>query len=135
MTHSNIQADSSGNQPPRGERLIALLGALLIVGTVGILLYYAVAGSRSPPAISVQPQAIIDQKEGYLLQFRAFNQGDQTAGEVKIIGHLRSDNHEETSEATLDYVPPQSERSGGLFFRQDPRQGELVIRVTGYQKP
>ena len=41
----------------------------------------------------------------------------------------------ETSEATMDYLPPGSEREGGLFFSRDPRRYEVRLRAKGYVDP
>jgi uncharacterized protein (TIGR02588 family) len=41
----------------------------------------------------------------------------------------------EVSSVILDYIPGQSAREGGLFFTQDPRSGNLVLRASGYAKP
>ena len=36
---------------------------------------------------------------------------------------------------TLDYLPQDSERRGGLFFTEDPAAYELVLRAQGYAEP
>ena len=41
----------------------------------------------------------------------------------------------EASEVTLDYLPPRSDREGGLFFAHDPRAGDLQLRAKGFARP
>ena len=35
----------------------------------------------------------------------------------------------------MDYLPPGSEREGGLFFSRDPRRHEVRLRAKGYVDP
>jgi len=35
----------------------------------------------------------------------------------------------------LDYLPPRSDRAGGLLFESDPRAGALRLRAKGYANP
>jgi uncharacterized protein (TIGR02588 family) len=70
------------------------------------------------------------------VQFRALNEGGATAAQLMIEGELSGpDGPIETSEATLDYLPPRSGRQGGLFFARDPRGLDLQLRARGYAKP
>lgn len=73
---------------------------------------------------------------GYRVEFVARNVGSATTAQLRIEGELRIDGTlEERSVAIMDYLPGHSERKGGLFFRRDPRTGQLRIYTTGYEKP
>jgi uncharacterized protein (TIGR02588 family) len=62
--------------------------------------------------------------------------GGQAAAEVLVEGELAGEaGPHETSEATIDYLPPDSEREGGLFFGRDPSRHELRLRAKGYVDP
>jgi uncharacterized protein (TIGR02588 family) len=125
---------ASGN--PLLEWLVGILGLVLVAGSIGFLLYQAFSGASTPPDITVELDAITPLSNGYLVTFRAINQGQATAKGVIVEGQLTAENGEvETSEASLDYVPAGSEREGGLFFTQDPRQFELQLRSLGYERP
>jgi hypothetical protein len=52
---------------------------------------------------------VLHLDHGYVVQFRALNEGGSTAAEVTI--------------------------EGALLFTTDPRRGELRLRATGYAKP
>jgi len=125
---------ASGN--PLLEWLLGILGLILVAGSIGFLLYQALSGDSTPPDITVELDAITPISNGYLVTFRAINQGQATAKGVIVEGQLTAENGEvETSEASLDYLPAGSEREGGLFFTQDPRQFELQLRSLGYEQP
>lgn len=119
-----------------GERVVAVLGILLVCGSLGYLLFAAVNNGEGPPDVRVQQAAIAGSGGDYLVQFKASNEGGETAAQVRIVGSLsRNGQQIETSEVTLDYVPVHSERKGGLYFENDPRSGQLQLRASGYQRP
>lgn len=92
-------------------------------------------GDEDPPWITVQVDSIIRRDDRYLIRIRVRNQGGSTAGSVVVEGMVGTGGGVETSEVTFDYVPAQSERRGGLFFRQDPRARRLVLRPLAYTEP
>lgn len=123
-------------EPPFWERVVAFLGLLLVLGSLGYLLYQGIWGSHTPPDIVVEPHGILDSGEDYLVRFKARNLGGKTAAEVKITGTLsRNGRQIEQREVTIDYVPAGSEQQGGFFFNSDPRQSQLEFRVSGYREP
>lgn len=125
-----------GGIKSRWEGGAAALSALLVLAVVGYLLYDAVARPRTPPAVTVQADTVLKAGGLWLVRFRAENSGHSTAAGVKVEGELREGGQTvETSEAMLDYVPGESVRRGGLFFRADPRAYRLELRALGYQEP
>ena len=115
---------------------IALLGLALVLGSIVFMLYEAAAGDSSPPDVTVQLDSIRPTQNGFLIEFRAINQGGTTAAGLTVEGELRKGTESvETSNTTIEYVPSHSERRGGLFFKSDPRQYELQLRAKGYEKP
>jgi uncharacterized protein (TIGR02588 family) len=129
-------APKGGSRPPVLEWLIGALGALLLVGTIGFLVWHALGRDEAPPDVRVVIEGVLELQNGYLVQFRALNEGGATAAQLVIEGELSGpDGPVETSEATLDYLPPRSDRQGGLFFARDPRGLDLQLRARGYAKP
>ena len=115
---------------------IALLGLALVAGSIAFMLYEAAAGDSSPPDVAVHVDATLQIRNGYLVKFRAVNEGGSTAEGVTVEGVLRSGSDIlETSNTVLEYVPAHSEREGGLFFTSDPRQYQLQLRAKGYENP
>src|SRR5688572_22051116 len=115
---------------------IALLGLALVAGSIAFMVYEAVAGDSSPPDIKVHVDATIQIRKGYLVKFRAVNDGGSTAEGLTVEGVLRNGAEIlETSDTVVEYVPAHSEREGGLFFTSDPRQYQLQLRAKGYENP
>jgi uncharacterized protein (TIGR02588 family) len=115
---------------------IALLGLAMVVGSIGFMLYEAVAGDMSPPDVTVGIDVVLPTRNGYLVRFRAVNEGGTTAEGVTIEGELSNGTESvETSNTTIEYVPSHSEREGGLYFTLDPKQYELRLRAKGYENP
>lgn len=121
---------------PLLEWIIAGLGVLLVGGAIAFLVYHSVTRGQTPPDIRVGAERVLDLDHGYVVQFRALNEGGAAAAQVTIEGELVGpDGTIERGEAVLDYLPPRSDRAGGLLFTTDPRNGELRLRATGYVKP
>ena len=115
---------------------IAFLGLALVLGSIGFMLYEAAAGDSSPPDVTVRVDSILPTRNGFLVKFRAVNEGGSTAEGLTVEGELRSGGEGlETSDTTIEFVPSHSEREGGLYFTLDPRQHELRLRAKGYEKP
>jgi uncharacterized protein (TIGR02588 family) len=129
------------DRPPRHalpllERIVGGLGAVLVGGAIAFLVYHSLARDQTPPDVRVVAQRVLDLENGYLVQFRAFNQGGSAAAELTIEGELAGpDGDTEVSEVVLDYLPPRSDREGGLVFSRDPRAGQLSLRAKGYARP
>ena len=121
---------------PLLEWIVAALGVLLVGGAIAFLLYHSATRGQTPPDIRVSAEQVLDLAHGYVVQFRARNEGGSAAAEVTIEGELVGpDGATERGETVLDYLPPRSDRTGALLFNGDPREGELRLRATGYAKP
>ena len=121
---------------PALEWVVAAIGALLVAGTIGYLVTQALWRDRTPPDVRLVAEPARELQGGWLVRFHAFNHGGEPAAEILVEGELRGpDGSVETAEATLDYLPPGSQREGGLVFSSDPRRFELALRVKGYAKP
>jgi uncharacterized protein (TIGR02588 family) len=131
------ERDSDEARPiPVTEWIVAALGFMLVAGTIGYLVWLATSRDETPPDVRVVADGVVALQDGWLVQFRAANAGGQAAAEVLIEGELAGpDGPIETSEATIDYLPPRSEREGGLIFSRDPRQHEMRLRAKGYVDP
>ena len=126
----------NGHGIPRAEWIASALGFLLVSATVLFLAYQAVAGNSAPPSIAFHVASVAPVRDGYVVVFEVLNSGGTTAADLEIEGTLTSGPQAvEVNGLTLPYLPPGSQRRGGLFFRNDPRQGRLELRAKGYQDP
>jgi uncharacterized protein (TIGR02588 family) len=129
-------AGAGNRATPLLEWLVAGLGVVLVGGAIAFLVYHSLVRDQTPPDIRLVAERVLDLGNGYLVQFRAFNEGRSAAAQVTVEGELAgADGTAETAEAVLDYLPPRSDREGGLLFTTDPRTGKLRLRATGYAKP
>ncbi len=123
-------------ETPVWEWIIAAVGLILVVAALGTTLYRAVTEESTPPILEISVKAIVPTSNGYLVEFRVKNTGNQTAAALTIEGELkRGAESVETSTASLAYAPANSQREGGLFFTKNPNEFELNIRALGYEKP
>ena len=119
-----------------GEWVVAGLGLVLVLATLGYLLFQAVTEPAEPPLIAVEAGQPRQFAAGYQLSFSARNAGNETAANVTIVGELLANGSPvESSQTTLDYIPAESQRNGGLFFSRDPGEYVLELRAVGYETP
>ena len=120
----------------RWEWVAAAASAALVLLMIGFMLYEAAAKPDTPPQVEVRAGPVVRAGEGWRVEFVASNRGFRAAAGVKVEGELkRGEESVETAEATLDYVPGESQRNGGLYFSHDPGQHRLELRAHGYQEP
>jgi uncharacterized protein (TIGR02588 family) len=137
--------EQGGNGGPGGEEqkkvspwewVVAGVSTLLVLGVIGFMGHEALSAPSTPPLIDVRVDTVIAVSGGYLVEFRASNSGQSTASGVTIEGELKADTGTvEKSEVTIDYVPSQAHRKGGLYFSKDPAKYKLEIRPKGYDRP
>ena len=136
MPNQSTKGKEKLDDAPTWVWAIGLLGLVFILGSVGFALYEAIAGDSSPPDVTVELESATPTQNGYLVEFRVLNEGGSTAAGLTVEGELLNGTEiVETSDTTLEYLPSHSERQGGLFFTEDPRQYELQLRAKGYEVP
>ena len=119
-----------GNTPVL-EWIAAAIGLVLILSVVAVIGNEAIRAQESAlPEIEVRPLLVVQGPAGFVLEFEAVNLSGGTAAAVSIEGKAG----DETSTATIDYVPGHGAVKGGLFFSKDPRAG-AELRATGFQTP
>jgi len=123
-------------KPSVWEWIIAAVGLILVVGSIGLTLYRAITEETTPPILEFSVDSIVPTANGYVVKFQVKNTGNQTAAALTVEGELKNGaDSAETSTATLAYAPANSVRQGGLFFTKNPQQFDLQIRATGYEEP
>ncbi len=123
------------SQPSALEWITGALGALVFLGLIAITLTGALS-PQTPPEIKVNVVSIDQNAAGYVVQFKAHNNGRITGAAVTVSATLeREGTVIEEREAQLDYIPGQSFKKGGFLFKEDPRIGTLSIDANGYADP
>lgn len=130
------QENNETRETPFLEWVFAVIGLLLVVGVVGFLIYEISTDEGKPPDLNVKIEQIIPNEKGFLVKFALENTGDETAADVTVEGEIKKGNESlEKGDVTIDYVPSHSEKKGGMFFAEDPRQGDFKIRAKGFNEP
>jgi uncharacterized protein (TIGR02588 family) len=118
------------------EKVTALIGLLLVVSSIGFIIYQALWGNESSPDVKIKIESIQQVSNGYLVEFTSKNQGGSTLAGVVVQGQLKQGEKKiETSQTTIDFIPANSVRKGGFFFKNNPEQYQLEARSLGYQQP
>ena len=118
------------------EWAIAIVGALLVLGTVSYLIYFEASTTSRPPQVTIERQVVERSGDKYLVSFTARNQSSATAAGLSIRGELRQDGRVvESSELSFDFLPGFSTRQGYFYFQQDPLAGELEVFPLSYVDP
>jgi uncharacterized protein (TIGR02588 family) len=135
-SRSPAAAKDAAQGPARIEWIVAMLGAIMVLGAVAHLVHTALGRDRSPPDVELAVVQTIELDSGYLVRFRARNQGSPAAESVQVGSELAMpDGAVETRRALLPELPPRSDREGGLVFEHDPRVGRLRLHVEGFAIP
>ena len=117
------------------EWLVGGIGLLVLLALLGFLARETTA-PQTPPDLVARVDSVSRGTAGWLAHVRVDNRGRGTALSVTVEGELATAAGDTVrSETTLDFVPGVSRRAAGLLFAQDPRLGNLEVRVSGYQEP
>lgn len=112
------------------EWVTAGFGLLVVLAALGQILSEALSGPDGPPDLSLTAGAARQTAAGWVIEVRAFNDGDETAAGVKIEGRLG----QETATAELDYVPAHGEALASMRFDGDPRDA-VELTLQGWREP
>lgn len=123
-------------QTPLLEWIAAGVGLVLILATLGVIGAEVLRRDDSAPRFTVRTVAVTPSAGGYLMTIEVRNEGGAPAAGVVVEGELTPpDGEGESAEMTFDFVADHSAREGGLFFKGDPRQGQVVLRAKSYVDP
>lgn len=118
------------------EWITAAIGAAILLAMISYLAVSGYSQVEGAPQVAVSATAPIRQASGYLVAFKATNTGQATATSLIISARLMDGEREiEQRAVTIDYLPMQSSRGGGLFFSQDPARFRLTIEAQSYLDP
>ena len=117
---------------PALEWVAAATGLLVALALLGIISWQAAFENPSEvPILAAEVEGVVPTTTGQVVRVPVTNRSGQSAAAVQVEGKLGG----ETSHATFDYVPGNSEAQGGLVFTRGKGKGNPSIRVTGYQLP
>lgn len=139
MTQQDTSTPDKYHRPPRNTaEWVTFSLASLILGTIAGLVIYAWATERDrPPTLTVrQTDAIRQENDQFYIPFEVVNTGGQTAESVQVIAELRKNNEIEASgDLQIDFLAQNETETGAFVFQQNPRNGELTLRIGSYKVP
>ncbi|WP_026731510.1 TIGR02588 family protein [Fischerella sp. PCC 9605] len=111
--------------------------SLILAVVVGLVGYIWLNEKEQPPILSVSNNQKIREVEGqYYVPFEVVNTGGETAESVQIIAELQIEGKvAETAEQQIDFLSRGEKEQGAFIFTQDPRQGQLTVKVASYKLP
>jgi uncharacterized protein (TIGR02588 family) len=129
------QRGNSSHVTSKWEWVAAAISAVIVIGVLAVLIRGAAAGETGPDIV-LRVDSVVRGTSGYHVVFTAENRGTRTAAALNIGAELwAGDVMVESSTSTIDYLPGESQRGGGLFFEHDPQTLRLVLRPLGYEEP
>ena len=143
MADQRAHPNQAGNELPEAEPSIsvwewvsAAVGLVVVLATLGTLLWVAAPQERGAVEPVLQATAIERQGDRFRVQLRAYNAGPAPAAALRVTAQLRSGGQVlEEADVELQYLPGHSSRKASVFFHRDPRQAELVLLPKGYEHP
>jgi uncharacterized protein (TIGR02588 family) len=119
------------------EWIVFTLSLVLVVFTLGYIVYDGATVGETPPNIELQLGQPQPQSDRFIVPVTATNRGDETAETVQIEVILTNGGQEEeTSQFEIAFLPRHSTRRGWVTFQTDPRTVEqMQARVLGFEKP
>ena len=119
----------------RVEWGVFAVSLVLVLGTLGYLVYEGARSGKAAPDIGVRLGTPERRTQDFVVPVFVTNSGDETAEGVQIEVVLEGGAEPERGEFTIAFVPRRATREGWVAFRSDPRGARLTPRVLGYEKP
>ena len=119
------------------EWLVFTASLILVLSTLGYLVYDGATFGEAPPSIEFQLGQPQQRSNRFVVPVSVTNRGDETAQGVHIEVTLESGGKEqENADFEIAFLPRHSTRKGWVTFRTDPRSAEqMQARVLGFEKP
>jgi uncharacterized protein (TIGR02588 family) len=90
----------------------------------------------SDPSFQINIQSTSSSIDGYRVKFEVVNTSLTTASQVHIRGDIfRNSAILESSDLTFDYIGAEANETGVVFFRVNPAENTLDLKVVGYVEP
>jgi uncharacterized protein (TIGR02588 family) len=120
----------------RLEWVVFGVGLVLVLGTVGVLIWDALQSGDGPPDLAVDLGSPQRRADGWAVPVTVHNRGGETAEGVRVLVVLElADGRREEAEFEAAFVPRGSLRDGWVHFVHSPASGRLTGRVVGYEHP
>lgn len=138
-TQQDTTTQDEYRRPPRStaEWVTFGLSSLILGAIAGLVVYSWATEHDRPPTLEVRQTDAIRQENGqFYIPFEVVNTGGHTAESVQVIAELRKNNQVEASgDLQIDFLAQNETETGAFVFKQNPRNGELTLRIGSYKVP
>jgi uncharacterized protein (TIGR02588 family) len=113
------------------------IASFILAVIISLVGYTWLTDKNLPPIVSVTNKETIREHDGqFYVPFEVVNTGGDTAESVQIIAELEINGKvEESGEQQIDFLSRGETEEGAFIFSQNPKQGNLTIRVASYKLP
>lgn len=117
------------------ERTTFAVSLLVLLVVIGLIAVQMLGADRPAAPVAHRDGPVREASGHYFVPVTLRNEGDTTAANVQVTAELTIG--EETIEAdqTVDFLAGGESEELEFVFAEDPEEGELEVRVTGYQVP
>ena len=120
---------------PAVEWIAGIMGGLIVLGTIGYLVFAALEPESGGPELTVTVTEVRESAGSFVVEVEVRNSSRQAAADVHLAGMASSkEGRAAQPRARLDYVPGLSARSASLVFELNPGRA-ADVRVVGYSVP
>ncbi|HVF32723.1 MAG TPA: hypothetical protein VM933_06790 [Acidimicrobiales bacterium] len=110
------------------------VAALVVAAVIG-LIAVEIPGSKRPPAPTATTGEVEERTGRFVVPVDVRNRGEATAAEVQVIATLVVDGQEAEADQVVDFLSGGEVEELEFVFDDDPRDGDLEVRIAGYQLP
>jgi len=113
------------------------IASLILTFIVSLVSYTWINEKNQPPILSLTKKETIREIDGqFYVPFEVVNTGGDTAESVQIMAELLINGKvAESGEQQIDFLSSGEREEGAFVFSQNPRQGQLNLRVSSYKLP
>jgi uncharacterized protein (TIGR02588 family) len=121
---------------PASEWIVSGIGLILVLGSLGFLVYKGIAVEQQPPLFVAQWLETVELEDDYLVKFQVFNRGGESVSSLTVLAEMHSAGGKAIErQVNIDYLPAHSSRQIAMLFPTPPDQSSLLISFGGYQVP
>ena len=125
----------SGRGRSTAEWVTFAVASAILLSLVALILLQIPSGG-SPPEPSARITGPPEERGGsWFVVVDVENSGDGAAENVQVLAALEIDDRTEEGDQTIDFLSGGETESIEFVFDDDPGEGALTVRVTGYSVP
>lgn len=118
------------------EWTVFAISAVLVLATIAYLVVDGATLGDEPPRLSVTLGEPVARDDQFFVPVTVENTGDETAENVHVVVELRDgETILDEGEFDMAFIPRKSSGSGWVILAEDPAQGDLAGRATGFELP